>query len=68
MDQHKDLATNVPLVSLIFSKRPLVFPILLLFSISFQCSHKKAFLSLLVFCWSSAFSLVYLSLSLSGLI
>jgi len=40
-------AWNVPLVSLIFLKRSLVFPILLFSSISFHCSLKKAFLFLL---------------------
>ena len=42
-------AWNVPLVSLIFLKRTLVFPILLFFSISLHWSLRKAFLSLLVF-------------------
>ena len=41
----------------------LVPPILLFSSISFHCSHEKAFLSLLAILWSSAFSLVCLSLS-----
>ena len=40
-------AWNVPLVSLIFLKRSLVFPILLFSSISLQWSLRKAFLSLL---------------------
>ena len=40
-------AWNVPLVSLIFLKRSLVFPILLFSSISLHWSLKKAFLSLL---------------------
>ena len=40
-------AWNVPLVSLIFLKRSLVFPILLFSSISLRCSLKKAFFSLL---------------------
>ena len=39
-------AWNVPLVSLIFLKRSLVFPILLFSSISLHWSLKKAFLSL----------------------
>ena len=43
-------AWNVPLVSLIFLKRPLVFPILLFSSISLHCSL-KAFLSLLAILW-----------------
>ena len=38
---------NVPLVSLIFLKRSLVFPILLFSSISLHWSLRKAFLSLL---------------------
>ena len=41
------LAWNVPLVSLIFSKISLVYPILLFPSISLHCSFKKDFLSLL---------------------
>ena len=39
-------AWNVPLVSLVFLKRSLVFPILLLSSISLHWSLRKAFLSL----------------------
>ena len=35
------LAWNVPLLSLIFLKRSLVFPILLLFSISLYCSLRR---------------------------
>ena len=53
---------SVQLISLIFLKRSLVFPILLFSSISLHCSHKKAFLSLLAILWKSAFSWVYLSL------
>ena len=45
-------AWNVPLVSLIFLKRSLVFPILLLSSISLHWSLKKAFLSLLAILWN----------------
>ena len=56
-------AWNVPLVSLIFLKRSLVFPILLFSSISLHCSYKKAFLSFLVFLWKSAFRWLYLSFS-----
>ena len=56
-------AWNVPLVSLIFLKRSLVFPILLFSSISLHLSLKKAFLSLLAILWNSAFRWVYLSLS-----
>ena len=40
-------AWNVPLVSLVFLKRPLVFPFLLFSSISSHWSLKKPFLSLL---------------------
>ena len=56
------LVWNIPLVSLIFSKRSLVFPILLLFSISLQWSLRKAFLSLLAILWNSAFKWGYNSL------
>ena len=45
-------AWNVPLVSLIFLKRSLVFPILLFSSISSHCSLKKAFLALLAIPWN----------------
>ena len=48
-------AWNVPLVSLIFLKRSLVFPILLFSSISLHWLLKKAFLSLLTILWNSAF-------------
>ena len=56
-------AWNVPLVSLIFLKRSLVFPILLFSSISWLCSPRKAFLTLLAILWSSACRWVYLSFS-----
>ena len=56
-------AWNVPLVSLIFLKRSLVFPILLFSSISLHWSLKKAFLSLLAILWNSAFRCFYLSFS-----
>ena len=56
-------AGNVPLVSLIFLKRSLVFPILFFSSISLHGSLKKAFLSLLAILWNSAFKWVYLSFS-----
>ena len=56
-------AWNVPLESLIFLKRSLVFPILLFSSISFHWSLRKAFLSLLASLWNSAFKWVYLSFS-----
>ena len=54
-------AWNVPLVSLIFFKRSLVFPILLLSSVSLYWSLRKAFLSLLAILWNSAFRCLYLS-------
>ena len=56
-------AWNVPLISLIFLKRSLVFPILLFSSISLHSSLRKAFLSLLAILWNSAFKWVYLSIS-----
>ena len=56
-------AGNVPLVSLIFLQRSLVFPILLFSCISLHCSLKKGFLSLLAILWNSAFKWVYLSFS-----
>ena len=54
---------NVPLVSLIFLKRSLVFPILLFSSLSLYWAVRKAFLSLLALLWNSAFKWVYLSFS-----
>ena len=51
----------VLLVSLIFLKRTLVFPIPLFSSVSLHCSCRKAFLSLLAILRDSAFSWVYLS-------
>ena len=56
-------AWNVPLVSLIFLKTSLVFPILLFSFISLHWSLKKAFLSLLANLWNSAFRCLYLSFS-----
>ena len=56
-------AWNVPLVSLIFLKRSLVFPMLLFSSVSLHWSLRKAFLSLLAILWNSAFRWVYLSFS-----
>ena len=53
-------AWNVPLVSLIFLKKSLIFPILLFSSISLHWSLRKAFLSLLGIIWNSAFKWVYL--------
>ena len=54
-------AWNVPLVSLIFLKRSLVFPILLFSSISLHWSLRKALLSHSAILWNSAFPWVYLS-------
>ena len=51
-------AWNVPLVSLIFLKRSLIFPILLFSSISLHWSLRKPFLSLLGL-WNSAFRWIY---------
>ena len=56
-------AWNIPLVSLIFLKWSLVFPILLSSSISLHWSLRKAFLTLLAILWNSAFKWVYLSFS-----
>ena len=56
-------AWNIPLVSLIFLKRSLVFPILLFSSISLHWSLRKAFLFLLAVLWNSAFKWLYLSFS-----
>ena len=49
-----------PLVSPVFLKRSLVFPIPLFSSISLHCSLRKAFLYLLAVLWNSAFKWVYL--------
>ena len=54
-------AWNAHLVSLIFLKRSLIFPILLLSSISLHCSLRKAFLYLRAIFWNPAFRWVYLS-------
>ena len=56
-------AWNIPLVSLIFLRRSLVFPLLLISSISLHWLLRKAFLSLLAILWNSAFKWVYLSFS-----
>ena len=56
-------AWNVPLVSLIFLKRSLVFPVLLFSSISLQGSLRKPFSALLASLWNSTFKWVYLSFS-----
>ena len=57
-------AWNIPLLSQMFLKRSLVFPILLFSSISLHWSLRKAFISLLAILWNSAFKWVYLSFSL----
>ena len=54
-------AWNVPLVSLIFLKRALVFPILFFSSISMHWLLRKAYLSFLVILWNSAFRWVHFS-------
>ena len=55
---------NVPLVSLIFLKRSLVFPILLFSSISLHWLLRKVFLSWnFLILWNSAFKWVYLPFS-----
>ena len=54
-------AWNIPLVSLIFLKRSLVFPILLFSSISLHWPLRKAFLSLPASLWNPAFKWLYLS-------
>ena len=56
-------AWNIPLGSLIFLKRCLVFPILLFSSIYFHWSFRKAIIPLLAILWNSAFRWVYLSFS-----
>ena len=56
-------ACYVPLISLIFLKRSLVFPILLFSSISLNWSLSETFLSLLTILWNSAFKWVYLPFS-----
>ena len=57
----QSFAWNVPLMSLIFLKRSLVFPILFFSSISLHWLLRKAFLSLLAILWNSAFKWQYLS-------
>ena len=54
-------AWNFPLVSLIFLKRSLVFPILLFSSISLRWLLSKVILTHLSILWKSAFKWVYLS-------
>ena len=58
-----NFAWNHPLVSLIFLKRSLVFPILLPSSISLHWSLRKTFLTPLALLWNSASRWVYLSFS-----
>ena len=58
------VAWNIPLVSLIFLMKSLVFPILLFSSIYLHGSLRKSFLPLLAILWNSAFKWVYLSFSL----
>ena len=53
-------AWNTSLVSLLFLKRSLIFPILLCSSISLHWLGRKALLSLLVILWNSGFRWVYL--------
>ena len=57
-------AWNVPMVSLTFLRKSLLFPILLFSSASLHWSLRKAFLSLLSIQWHSAFRRVYLCFSL----
>ena len=52
-------AWNIPLISPIFLKWSLVFPIVLFSSISLHWSLKKAFLSLCAILWNSAFRWIY---------
>ena len=54
---------NIPLISLIFLKRSLVFFVLLFYSISLHWSLRKAFLSQLAILWNSVFKWAYLSFS-----
>ena len=54
---------HLSLVSLIFLKPSLVFPILSFSSISLHWSLRKAFLFLFAVLWNSAFKSVYLSFS-----
>ena len=56
-------ACNVPLVSQIFLKSSLVFPILLIPSISLHWSLSKVFLLFLAILWNCAFKWVYLFFS-----
>ena len=56
-------AWNVPLLSLIFLKRFVVFPILLFSSISFHWSLREVLLFLLALLYNSAYRWIYLSFS-----
>ena len=56
-------AWNFPLVTPVFLKRSLVFPVTFFSSISLHWSLKKAYWSLLTILWNSAFSWIYLSTS-----
>ena len=56
-------AWNIPLVSLIFLRKSLVFPILLFSSISLHWSLRKTFFCLLAILQASAFGWVYISFS-----
>ena len=56
-------AWNVPLISLTFLKRSLVFPILFFSSISSHWTLRKAFLSHLAILWNTAFRWGYLLFS-----
>ena len=56
-------ARNVPLISLPFLTRSLVFSILLFSFISLHWSLRKPFLPLLAILWKSVFKWVYLSFS-----
>ena len=58
-------ACNILLVSLIFLKRSLVFPILLFSSISLRWSLRKAFLSLFAVLLNSAYTITFLYLALT---
>ena len=57
-------AWNIPLESLIFLNRSLVFPVLLFSPISLCWSLQKVFFSVLALVWNSAFRWIYLSFSL----
>ena len=61
-DRCAHICMNFPLISPIFLKRSLVFP-LLFSSVSLHHSLKMAFLSLLAILWNSTFSWTYLSFS-----